>query len=444
MISWRNLFRPAPSSTPAAPPADETRSHHVEAAQLAAPSMWLSNLFDDEGIRTLAGIKVSPETACQSPAVRACVETIARSVATLPLVLYEEDASGSRKPAKSHPAYALFASNANPWTPASRMIEQVTRDAGLYGNGFNWINRRDARPQELIHMRPPFVTVKYDLATSEPFYLFADGGDAKDINFGDVIHIMSPSIDGIMGVAPVAQAQEIIALNIAMTRYGSRLFGQGGRPSGILKFPNKLGEAAIKRMKPAWQQATAGHNSGGTAIIEEGGTFQPLAFSSVDSQYLELFQFTINEICRVYGVPPSLVYELGRSTWGNASEMASSFLKFTLARWLKTWEDELNLKLLTPDERGRFYFKFNTDDLLRTDLTTRAAAYASLITSRVLCPNEVRELENRPPYEGGDVFVNPNTTLDGGAGIDPDLPAGTADADNADNDPDKDGDDDAK
>ncbi|QGM46649.1 phage portal protein [Methylocystis heyeri] len=411
--SWRS--RLASVIAPA-----EARSAPI-ASDLAAPSSWLYEILAGSNPDTEAGVNISPETAMRSPAVRKAVETISSAVATLPLQLFERLPSGARKPVAGHPALRLVSQNANPWTPASRMIEQVTRDALLYGNGFLWPHRSNGELAELIHMRPPYTTVKYRLDTSEPFYLFSiagPDGEAKQLNFDEVVHIQNASIDGILGVSPVIQAKEAIALNIAMMSYGARLFGRGARPAGMLSFAKALGDAANARMKASWQAAHSGPNSGGTAILEEGAVWTPISFTSVDAQYLELFQFSINEIARVFGVPPSMIYELGRATWANSADMRASFLQLSLSRWLMEWESQLNLKLLSEDERQRLFFKFNTDELLRTDLPTRAAAYATLVNARILSPNEARERENLAPYEGGDEFINANTTVDGGSDID--------------------------
>jgi HK97 family phage portal protein len=138
--------------------------------------------------------------------------------------------------------------------------------------------------------------------------------------------------------------------------------------------------------------------------------FQPLTFNSVDSQYLELRRYCVDEIARAFGVPPHLLFEMGRATWGNSAELGSNFVTFALARWLKAWCGEIRLKLFDEDERDTFYAEFLVDDLLKADISARAAAYAQLIAARVLNPNEARARENLPAYVGGDVFANPNTT----------------------------------
>ena len=157
--------------------------------------------------------------------------------------------------------------------------------------------------------------------------------------------------------------------------------------------------------------ATSGRASGGTAVLEEGGTFTPLAFTSVDAQFAEMRDFQVIEISRAFGVPPPFLGDHGRATWANYSQSAAQLVTYGLAPWFKTWEDAYRRVLLTDADRAAGLFvKFNTDELLDDDLTSRAAAYASLISSRVLNPNEAREKEHMPAYVGGDSFSNPNVT----------------------------------
>lgn len=374
---------------------------------LASPEEWLIDLFG--AAPALAGVSVTPTTAMRCTAVRAAVEAISEAMGGLPLHVYQREGE-ARERAPEHPAYRLLHDQANEWTTASLFREQITRDALLWGNGYGYINRANGEPRELIRLRPDAVTVELDRVTSEPVYRLSQDIGTRAIDRRDIIHIAAPSIDGVSGASPVVQCREAIGLAIVMERHAARLFGRGGRPSGVLKFPQKLGAETAKRIKSSWQAAHAGENSGGTAVLEEGGEFQALTLTSVESQTLELWQHAILEICRVYRVPPHLVFELGRATWGNASEMGASFLRFTLDRWIKAWQGELRLKLIAPEDRDTYYVEFLTDDLLRTDLAARADAYGKLIAARILNPNEVRAMENRAPYEGGNTFLNPNTT----------------------------------
>ncbi|WP_407864525.1 phage portal protein [Phyllobacterium phragmitis] len=382
--------------------ASEQRSGNT----LADPAPWLLELFGSAP--SLAGVTVSPSTAMRSPAVRAAVEAIAEAIGGLPLFIYQRNGE-ARSRAPEHPAYALLHDDANEWTPATTFREQITRDALLWGNGYAFINRyRDDKPIELIRLQPSAVTVELDRITSEPTYRLSDGTRQRVYDRREILHIAAPSIDGVSGASPVMQCREAIAVNMAIEKHVARLFANQARPSGILSFARSLTAEAAAKMKASWQAMTS---SGGTAVLDADAKYEQITLSSADAQTLELWQHSVIEICRAFRVPPHLVFELGRATWGNAGEMGATFLRFTLDRWIKAWQGEVRLKLIAPEDRGTFYAEFLTDDLLRSDLAARAEAYTKLIAARVLNPNEARARENLAPYEGGNEFANPHITM---------------------------------
>lgn len=394
------FLRNRQTATTAETPTGEVRS-------LADPSTWLLDLFGATPAQS--GVSVTPQSAMRCTTVRACVEAIAEAIGGLPLHVYQRDGE-ARERATDHPVYPLLAEAANDWTPSTLFREQITRDALLHGNGFAFINRRDGQPVELIRLTPTAVSVELDSITGEPRYKLSDGKQHRILDRRDVLHIAAPSIDGVSGASPVQQCREAIGVNLTIEGHVARLFGLGARPAGVLTHPGRIGPEVGKRVMQSWQAAHGGSASGGTALLEEGMGWQALTLNSVDAQTLELWQHSILEICRAFRVPPHMVFELGRATWGNAAEMGSSFLRFTLDRWIKAWQGEVRLKLIEPQDRQTYYAEFLTDDLLRTDLAARATAYSTLIAARVLNPNEVRAMENRAPYEGGNQFINPNTT----------------------------------
>ncbi|WP_182422309.1 phage portal protein [Aureimonas sp. ME7] len=358
-----------------------------------------------------AGIAVTPATAMRSTPVRCAVQTIAEAIGQLPIHVFEKSRDGSRERATDHPAYALVHDEANDWTSSSDFFEQVTRDALLHGDGFAFINRTNGALREFVRLDPVSMAVERDRNTGEPLYKITEAGRQRYIDRRDILHIKAPSLDGMSGESPVTLGREAISLALVMEQHAAKLFANGARPSGILTFPNKLGAETAPRIKASWNASHAGgNNAGGTAVLEEGGSFTALTFSSVDAQFLELWQHVITEIARIFRVPPHMLFELGRATWGNTEEMGASFVQFGLMRWVKAWQGELRLKLFDAEERKRFSVEFLLDDLVRADIAKRFEAYSKAIASRVLNPNEVRAMENRPPYDGGDVFANPNTS----------------------------------
>lgn len=356
-----------------------------------------------EGVETAAAISVNPQSAMRCSAVNACVGTLSGVLATLPLGLYERAATGQRRPVTSHPVLDLL-TTANPSTSTSTLVEQLTIDALLLGSGMSYIVRANGQPRELHRVLSSAVAVTIDERSREPVYRINN----EPVPFPDIVHLKAPGSLDIKGDSPTLQAREAIGLALVLQKHASKLFGNSARPSGVLSFPPDMTAEQAQNARAAWQASTAGEAAGSTAVIYGGGKWEQRQLTSVDAQFVELIERTNYDICRHYRVPPILAFEYGRATWGNAGQQADAFLKFGLNRWLQAWTDELRLKLLSPDEQRTMYFAFDTDQLLQSDLQARADAYQKLVASRVLNPNECRELEDRAPYDGGDEFTNPN------------------------------------
>lgn len=384
----RNLFKP------------ETKS------SLAAPADWLLSLFG--AAPTISGAAVSAQTATRVPAVAAAVNLISNAVGTLPAKLFART-DGAKQPDPSHPSYRLVHDDCNPWTSAGEFRRQITADALLNDHGgFAVAVRVNGRVQELHRLDPGGVRI--DQANDgSPIYRVAlkSGGEAVH-GYTDVLQIKAPN------GSPVTNAREAIGLALVLEAHAARLFANGGRPSGVLKFPNVLSQEAAARIKTSWQAAHGGAASGGTAVLESGGDFTPLAFTSVDSQFAEMRAFQTVEIARAFNVPVSMIGDLSRATWSNSEQMNLQFLQMTLLPWLRIWEAAYRRVLLVDNERDSYSIEFIVDDLLRADTATRANAYAQFRSNGIMTANELRKLENLPPLPGGDVLESPHVQSGGG------------------------------
>lgn len=392
-----------------------TASLEVKSA-LSAPEPWLLEAFG--AVPSASGITVTPRSAMTVPAVSAAVRAIAETTAALPLHLYRRLEDGGKAREIEHPAHRLLHGEVSDWQSAASFREQITTDALQHGGGFAFIVRvDDGRPYALQRLQPEAVTVALD-GIGDPVYLVSITEQGRQLqrrySYRDILHIRAPAgFDGVSGVSPIKLAREAIGLAILLEQHGSKLFANGGRPSGVLKFPNQLGEEPAQRIRSSWQGAFGG-GSYKVAVLEEGGDYQAIAFNSVDSQYHELRQFTVLEIARAFRVPPSMLQDYGRATWSNSEAMRADFIDFALRRWLSAWEDEVRLKLLSPEERGDLFAEFELGAFLRADTETRFGAYSVAIAAGFMSPNEVRALENRAPRDGGDDFGNPFTTSNTG------------------------------
>jgi HK97 family phage portal protein len=375
-------------------------------ASLAAPDVAMFELFG--AMPSASGIRVTPRIAMQCAPVAAAVGAISQAIGQLPVHVYLRGPDGSKERAPDHPAYALLHDQANEWTPATKFREELTRDALLYRHGgFAFINRVDGKPVELLRLDPETTPVTVDWSNGEPVYSVQEDGQTRSIPRENILHIPSPSLSG-MGLAH--DAREVIGLSLLMERHAARLFANGARPSGLLSLKGNVTADALTKAKASWQAAHGGSNSGGTAVVPADADWQSLTLTSVDAQFLELRRFQIDEVCRIFRIPPHLIYEMGRATWSNSAQLGQEFLDFSLMHWITAFEGEIRLKLFNRDERALYFAEFDTDGFARSDLAARMDAYSKAIASRILNPNEARAAENRAPYAGGEKFENPAIT----------------------------------
>ncbi len=398
---------PFPSRQTSAVTAIEQR------ASLAAPDDFLLELFG--AVPGASGAVVNPSTALQVPAVAAGVKALSEPCSILPLHAYRRDTNGSRERDADHVASRLLNGDANPWTRGPQLRELMTADAICYDvGGFAEIVRDgDRLPRELHRLHPSTVTIEIDSVTGEPRYRVATGTGQRFISFQDILHLRAPSplcMNSISGKSPLMQAKDAIGLLITLQAHACRLFANGGRPSGILSFPQKLGAEVAKRIKASWQAATSGNAAGGTAVLEEGGKWESLQFTSVDAQFMEIWALAITEVARILRVPPVLLMDYSRQTWANAETGGQQFLTYSLAPWLARWEAEVTLKLIELDDRSAVFVEHLTDALLRADFASRATAYGQYRSMGAMTANEVRAGLNLPPLPDGNSLSNPYTS----------------------------------
>ncbi|MDN2582363.1 phage portal protein [Aquibium sp. ELW1220] len=371
----------------------------VEEKSLAAPN---EELLAALGATIEGTAAVSASVALTVPAVAAAVRVISEAAATLDIKVQRKDGT-SWTDDDTHPASNLLRGAANDWLSGYEFIRDLVAEALVRNEGgLAYVNRVDGKPAELLHYRETVISVDY-ADTGEPTYRLS----GQPVAMRDVIHLRGPFTK-----SPLNLAAEAIGVAHLMEKHAAKLFANGARPAGVVSFPveSKIGEDAVAKIKAGWRAAFSGASKGGeTAILYQGGTYTPLSFNSVDSQFLELRKLQIDEIARAYRVPPSMIYSMDRVTWSNGEQMGREFLTYCLEPWLKALEAALTRALIEPSDRANFRIWFERDDLTRADLGSRATAYSSLISARVLSPNEARAWESLPPYDGGDAYANPNT-----------------------------------
>ena len=354
-----------------------------------------------------AGKSVTAQTAIQLSTVYACVRVISETVASLPLRVYEATDAGSRKAAE-HPLYRLLHDEPNGEMTSFVYREVMLAHLLLWGNSYSQIIRSGKQQVVgLYPLLPDHMAVDRDAKGVLTYtYTLSDGRTAK-LKPTDVLHIPGLGFDGIMGYSPIALEKSAIGLGLASEEYGSKFFSNGARPSGILTHPNTVKNP--KALRESWNAAYGGSsNANRVAILEEGMTFTPLSMPNNEAQFLETRKFQVDEICRIFRVPPHLVGNLEHATFSNIEHQSIDFAVHTIRPWLVRIEQAMNRALLTVQEKGRYYAQFNIDGLMRGDYKSRMEGYAIGINSGFMSPNDVRRLENLnaiSPEEGGDTYL---------------------------------------
>lgn len=362
------------------------------------------------GVRsTVSGVRVSGLSALNTPAVLQAVRLISETIGSLPVKLYREQ-TDAKEVAKQHTAHKIVHKRANEWTGAGTIRTQLTSDALIYGNGFARVVRyTDGRPFELIRLLPGTVTVIEDsLGAAPPLYRVSEAGGSREYSHTEILHVPS-----FLNRSPISFGREAIGLASVLERHGATFFTSGARPSAVISNEKpqggEAGATAISNMRKSFRDWMRG-TSGDPLILDGGWKYEAPALTSTDSQYVENRLEQINEIARVFGVPPHLLFQLERATWSNAEQMGASFLQLCLRPWLDKWQEALATVLLTETEQDNHWFEFVVDDLMRADMASRTANITALVTNRVMSPNEARAILNMPPLPGGNELINPHTT----------------------------------
>lgn len=361
---------------------------------------------------TLSGAVVNTTTALHVPAVLHAIRLIAETIGSLPIKAYMRLDAG-KQAVPDHHAYRLVHDRANPWTSAGQLRTDLTADALLYGAGFAEVVRLGSeRPTEL-HRLDPKTVARHAEADGEPYYIVSVASHGpRRVPFNNMI-----AIAPFAGLAPVQIGRKAIGLALTLERHAEQFFASGARPSGIVSNEKPAGgEAGAKTVAgilKSWR-AWRTNNTGDPLILDAGWSYASPAMTSTDSQFLENRIEQVNEIARIFGVPPSMLYQLDRATWGNAEQMAASFLQLCLRPWLDRWQDAYTTVLLNEAEQHTHYFEFVIDDLQRADAAGRAEIFGKLVAMRAMTPNEVRAAMNLPAIEGGDELANPYTTTTAG------------------------------
>jgi HK97 family phage portal protein len=377
---------------------------------------------------TTSSKPVNEHTAMQMTAVYSCVRILAEAVAGLPLHLYKYTDSGGKEKAISHPLYFLLHDEPNPEMSSFVFRETLMTHLLLWGNAYAQIIRNGkGEVIALYPLMPNRMSVDRD-PNGSLYYSYTRYSDEAPTMNGvtvtlrpsDVFHIPGLGFDGLVGYSPIAMAKNAIGMAIACEEYGAKFFANGAAPGGVLEHPGTIKDP--QKVRDSWNAAYQGSsNSHRVAVLEEGMKYQPIGISPEQAQFLETRKFQINEIARIFRVPPHMVGDLEKSSFSNIEQQSLEFVKYTLDPWVIRWEQAISRALLRQDEKKLYFAKFNVDGLLRGDYVSRMNGYATARQNGWMSANDIRELENLdriPPELGGDLYlINGNMTKLKDAGI---------------------------
>lgn len=379
--------------------------------------------------RTTSGKPVNERTAMQTTAVYACVRILAEAVASLPLHVYEYQDDGGKKLVHDHPLYYLLHDEPNPEMTSFVFRETLMSHLLIWGNAYAQIIRDGAgRVLGLYPLLPDKMDVQRDdkgniyyvySRNSDENPMFKEYGNIK-LKAEDVLHIPGLGFDGLIGYSPIAMAKNAVGMTLACEEYGASFFANGANPGGVLEHPGVLKDPS--KVRESWNSVYRGvNNAHKIAVLEEGMKYQQIGIPPEEAQFLETRKFQINEIARLYRIPPHMVGDLEKSSFSNIEQQSLEFVKYTLEPWLVRWEQSMARVLISVNDKTNYFIKFNVDGLLRGDYASRMSGYATARQNGWMSANDIRELENLdriPSVDGGDLYlINGNMTKLSDAGI---------------------------
>ena len=371
--------------------------------------------------RTTSGKTVNERTALQTTAVYACVRILSETIASLPLHVYRYTEGGKTKDTE-HVLYTLLHDEPNPDMTSFVFRETLMSHLLIWGNAYSQILRdRSGQVIGLYPLLPDQMSV-HRSEKGKLYYVYnryeEDNPNFQEkgsivLSQEEVLHIPGLGFDGLIGYSPIALAKNAVGMTLACEEYGASFFGNGANPGGVLEHPGILKDPA--KVRDSWNAVYQGtRNAHKVAVLEEGMSYKQIGIPPEEAQFLETRKFQINEIARLFRIPPHMVGDLEKSSFSNIEQQSLEFVKYTLDPWVVRFEQALKKSLLLPEEKKTHFIKFNVDGLLRGDYQSRMNGYAIGRQNGWLSTNDIRKLEELNPIpaeEGGDLYlINGNMT----------------------------------
>lgn len=324
--------------------------------------------------RSTSGKSVNEMTAMQTTAVYACVRILSEAIASLPIHVYRYK-DGGKEMVCDHPLYTLLHDEPNPEMTSFVFRETLMSHLLIWGNAYAQIVRNGkGEVLSLYPLLPNKMSVERD-SNGVLYYVYSRYSDENPnmkkmgdiiLRQEDVLHIPGLGFDGLIGYSPIAMARNAVGMTMACEEYGASFFANGANPGGVLEHPGVLKDPA--KVRDSWNAVYRGTtNAHKIAVLEEGMKYQQIGIPPEEAQFLETRKFQINEIARLFRIPPHMVGDLEKSSFSNIEQQSLEFVKYTLDPWVIRWEQALKKSLFLPEEKKEFFIKLNVDGLLRGD-----------------------------------------------------------------------------
>lgn len=388
------------------------RRAEKDASGTASPALWFVNGGSGAGATTIAGVGVNAGSALRCGAVYACVRVVSEDVAKLPLVIYRRGPNGGKLPADKHPLYRLLKSRPNSWQSSFEWREMMQAHVELRGNAYSFIVRdQGGRVQELLPLHPDRVTL-LRAPDGELFYRISSGPNDPEVPMTvprtEVLHLRGMSLDGYFGLSPIAWARETIGLTLAAELHGAAYFGNGARPDIVLSSVAPITPEAAKAIRDNWERQYSGtRGAHRPAVLPYDMKIEKLNITNKDSQFLELRQFQVADVARIFRLPPHKIMDLSRATFTNIEQQSLDYYLDGLMPRLERFEAAMMRDLLSAEEQQDYEIEFDFTRILRGDLKTTMEAIASGRNWGIINANEGRRWLNLPPRKDGEQFLEP-------------------------------------
>lgn len=354
-----------------------------------------------EAMRESMG-EATPQNVLTIAAAYAAIYAISSDTAILPFKCFQRTPRGRREAPEKN-ATELLNVSPDGETTAIRFRQALMGHAVSRGNSYAEIRFRGDGQPGALHLLPPSVKPQRHPANGKLYY---DLGDGKTLPPSRVLHLAGLGGDGLTGYSPIGLCKRTFDLTISAEQYGVGYWKNGSRPGGVITYPGEVTPAMRDNLVASWERMHRGaENASKVAVLEEGAAYHAITIPPEEAQFLETRKFQIIDIARIFRVPPHKIADYSQMQLASAGVEAANidYVTTTLMVWCSQLEAEANRKLLTPEDRANgYYFKHMANALLRGAMAQRAEFYSKLFAMGVLSPNEIRELEEMNPVDGGD------------------------------------------